>query len=152
MTEPLYIKRNVLNGQDLIDWGRSEGLTSMLAPEELHVTVAFIRDSVAHDSIELRTDELPLVHTTHNYRELVRFGSSMSIKFWSPEIKFRNIEVFNHFGLELPKLPMRPHIALTYTNIPVQFGHMRPFTDVIVLGPEIAEPLNLNWSPKEIAL
>ena len=43
---PLYVYRPLLNASELIDWARSQGFTSTLPAEDLHVTQAYSRRPV----------------------------------------------------------------------------------------------------------
>jgi uncharacterized protein len=151
MLQPLYIKRNVLNSIDIINWAKANGMKKMLHLDELHVTVAFIRTPVDHSLITLNDDQV--MHFNSNMEEnykLKRLGSSLSIAFSSSNLVDRTIDIYNKLKVELPPHKIIPHVALTYKNVPFDWEEFGPYTGNILLGPELIVPLNLNYNAQEI--
>jgi len=149
MIEPLYIKRQILNHEDIQRWAKSQGFTRVVHRNELHITQAFIHTPVDTSRVTPLANELLLQWEPQYFRQIVHYGASVSLKFFDHTLKQRNRDI--HALVEVPeskKKKFRPHFAITYWDIP-DLTHCEPYQGDIHLGPEVIMPLDPHYQVQE---
>jgi hypothetical protein len=140
---PLYVKRTVTNAHDFIEWAKAQGFTSTLPAEDLHVTVVYSRAPISTMAVPPADRELIV---NGGQRSVERLGDkgAVVLKFACPELSARWQE-WRNAGASWDHESYQPHVTVTYQADPaMDLSKVTPFAGEIVLGPEIAEALNLD--------
>lgn len=135
----LYVYRPVVNAVDLLQWAAAQGMTNLLPPEELHVTVVHSRVGIPW------TPNTDLVFADPGdwvtCRSLGDKGAVVAV-FRSKALSDRWQEARDH-GAIWDYDSYFPHVTLSY-NCPTV-----PDTApdcLLTLGPECAEAVDETWS------
>ncbi len=137
MPDPLWLHRPLLNWRDIYAWGLEQGVRKMMPPEQLHVTLATVRQPVewADDDLELQTDELTV---PAGHKPVQIFGYTVKA------LAFSDLRIERRHEILLARFPqmdhsmLRPHVTL------FRGGKMpkRAYHGELVFGPEIVEVFN----------
>lgn len=134
----VYIRRDVLNAEDIIAWAKSIGYQTTLPAEDMHVTIAYSKQ--AFDPGPLQTQQLTIMPGRQD-RAREMLGAAHVLLFASDVLQ-RRWQEFRDAGASWDYPEYHPHITLTYAggeaSGPVYSGP-------IVLGPEIREEINPDW-------
>ncbi|AIT81607.1 hypothetical protein JI59_18480 [Novosphingobium pentaromativorans US6-1] len=149
---PLYVQRKLLNAGELIAWAKANGFKSTLAADDMHVTVLFSRTPV--DPMKMGDswtgdDEGRIRIKPGGPRAIERLGeSAVVLLFSSWEIESRHRSMVEAGGSH-DFDTYQPHITLSY-EVPAEFDleAVKPFSGALEFGPEIFEPLDLDWKSK----
>jgi hypothetical protein len=149
----LYVQRKVVNAAEIIRWAKSQGLTTTLPAEDMHVTIAFSRAAV--DWFEVGTDwggdeEGRLRVKPGGPRALERFGddrSAVVLLFQNDDLQWRHRRI-REAGASWDWDDYRPHITLSWNAAGVDVEQIEPYTGPIVLGPELFAEVVENWKEK----
>lgn len=140
----LYIRRDVLNAEEIRAWAKSVGIDLVTAADEMHVTVAYSRTPLDWNKVgEAWGEKLEIPEG--GPRAFERFGAlqdCLVLAFSSDSLAYRN-EVVSACGGSWDYPQYQPHITLRYGfegETPAE-----PYRGRIVLGPEIFEEVNENW-------
>lgn len=141
--QTLYVQRKLYNPQPFIDWAKSQGFPSVLAPEELHVTIVYSKAPVSWDA--LPPDESPC-HSFGGIREIIPLGSegAVVLKFPSKDLADRH-QQWAEAGASWDYESYQSHVTISYDAASVDLSKVKPYTGVLEFGPEIYEPLEENW-------
>ena len=144
---PLYVSRKVLNADELIAWAKAQGFKTMVPPEELHVAAAYSRAPVDWDAAGDHFDYLKVEGGERSVAPLGDKGA-LVLKFRSGELQAR-WKQFREAGASWDYESYQPHVTLTYNNPDkLDPASITPFDGVLEFGPEVMEPLDLDWSDK----
>lgn len=151
-SRPLYVRRNLLNGADLIKWAKANGFETTLTADDLHVTVLYSRTAV--DPMAMGegwgSDENgELVVRAGGPRALERFGEgAVVLQFASWSLESRHRQMIEH-GASHDWPEYAPHVTITHSAPDgMDLTALVPFTGELRFGPEIFEPLDLDWKSK----
>lgn len=142
----LYVRRDVLNGDEIVRWAKSQGVETTLPASDMHVTIAFSRNPIDWMKVPEPWSariELP----EGGPRLLDSFGSdgrASVILFRSSELEWRHQTILEA-GASYDHASYQPHITFTYNGVP---DGLEPYRGRIVLGPEVFTEVDLNWSKK----
>lgn len=150
--KPLYVRRQVMNPVDIIDWAKGQGLDTVLLPDDLHVTVAFSRQPVDWMTIDPAwsyhddaTGELVVPAGGPRVVEELGDKGAIVLFFNSNELQWRH-KAIRECGASWDWPSYQPHITLTYEQLMLDLGDIEPYHGPIILGPEIFEELDEDWS------
>ena len=149
---PLYVRRDLLNAADLIAWAKANGLETTLPADQMHVTVLYSRtavDPMAMGETWGSETDVGLIVKEGGPRALERFGEgALVLQFASWILTSRHADMIRA-GASHDWPEYAPHVTLTYT-VPDGFDleAVRPYTGELRFGPEIFEPLDLDWKSK----
>ena len=148
---PLYVKRELLNAADLVAWAKKNGFDSTLAAEDMHVTILYSRSPVDPMKMgETWTSEENggLTIKPGGPRALERFNEgAVVLQFASWALESRHREMVEAGGShDWPEY--LPHVTLSYQAGDVELETLVPYSGELRFGPEIFEPLDLNWKSK----
>lgn len=139
----LYVRRDVVNVDEIKAWAQSQGIPVDL-PDELHVTIAYsrtpfdwIKAGNAREWSENGKDQLIIAEGGPRAVEPLG-GMSAVILFASHQLHWRHEEI-KRAGASHDYPDYQPHISLT--KAPVDLSGVEPYRGRIVLGPEIFEEL-----------
>lgn len=149
---PLYVRRDLLNAADLIAWAKAQGLETTLTAEDMHVTVLYSRtpvDPMAMGETWGSETDGGLIVKAGGPRALERFGEgALVLQFASWSLTSRHADMIRA-GASHDWPEYAPHVTITYT-VPDGFDleAVRPYAGELRFGPEIFEPLDLDWKSK----
>lgn len=138
--KPTYASRPVQNASDIVAWARSQGFTSVVNPEELHVTIAFSREPIDASTVPAAPQSL-LVATGRRSVEQLGDEGAVVLMIESPELQQR-WQQYRDAGASWDYDSYRPHITITYDAKGMDLSKVQPYRGAIVLGAEVAEDLN----------
>jgi len=139
----LYVRRNVLNGKQIVEWAKSQGFKTTLDPSDMHVTLAFSRKSVDWMEVgETYGDELEI--SAGGPRIMEQFGKARVLLFNSHQLKWRHQEM-KEAGAQWDHAEYQPHITISYDDESPDLDNVVAYQGRIVLGPEIFEEVNEKW-------
>lgn len=145
----LYVRRDVLNGQDIIDWAKGQGLTSVYPASEMHVTIMYTTndvDRMAMGEAWFQNEAGTLTIVPGGPRDVDIFGtSSLVIRFSNSDLRWRHIEMKER-GAETTHPDYKPHITVTNNIEGINLENIEPYSGKIELGPEIFEDIVEDWS------
>lgn len=148
---PLYVKRELLNAADLVAWAKANGFDTTLAAEDMHVTILYSRNAVDPMKMgETWTSEENggLTIKPGGPRALERFNEgAVVLQFASYALESRHREMIEAGGShDWPEF--LPHITLSYQAGDIDLAALVPYSGELRFGPEIFEPLDLDWKSK----
>lgn len=145
---PLYVQRKLLNADELIAWAKKQGFTSTLPASDMHVTVLYSRTAV--DPIKMGTtwsDDRKgnLTIKPGGPRAVEKLGdAAVVLLFASDDLSWRHRGMVEA-GASHDYDEYQPHVTLTYDAGDVDLDTIKPFVGELRFGPELFEPLNLDW-------
>lgn len=147
----LYVRRNVLNADDVITWATQHGFTSTLPADDMHVTIAFSKTPVDWYAAGDHFDSLKVDVTSGKVVPLGDKGAVV-LKFSSVELTKR-WQQFKDTGAVWDYDSYQPHVTISYQATDVDLSKVVPYANRLLLGPEIFEEVKEKWfdSVKETA-
>ncbi|WP_188656624.1 phage portal protein [Sphingomonas metalli] len=148
---PLYVQRKLLNAGELIAWAKKQGFASTLDASDMHVTVLYSRTPV--DPIKMGTtwadnEKGELTVKPGGPRAVEKLGeSAVVLLFASDDLSWRHRGMVEA-GASHDYDEYQPHVTLTYEAGDVDLDTIKPFTGALRFGPELFEPLDLDWKSK----
>jgi hypothetical protein len=139
---PLYASRKVLNAQAIIDWAASQGFTSTLKADDLHVTVAYSRAPVDGAKAGKAADSVVAKGGRRSVEPLGDEGAVV-LKFPSSDMQAR-WQQYRDAGASWDYESYTPHVTLTYDGKGVDLSKVQVYRGPIELGPETQAALNLD--------
>lgn len=136
----LYVARPVLNGKEIIEWFRKQGVEDVFEGDDLHVTQAFSRAEVDVEKIHFDNNDKYLNYSSKRSIKALGRGEYLVMKVPNPLMNMR-FEYFAEQGCSYDFPIYKPHISISGNykgNPPIE--SLLPFPGEIHLGPE-------KWSP-----
>lgn len=143
----LYVRRDLLNAEDVIAWAKAQGLSDTEIVSDMHVTVAYSRTPV--DWMKVRED-----CTNHDEngelrvapggpRLVERLGpekEAVVLMFASNRLSWRHCEIVDA-GATWDWPEYQPHVTVSYaTDVSTpDVSRIEPYRGELVFGPEIFE-------------
>ena len=142
VTETLYVHRPLKNADTVIEWAKSQGFTSTLSPDDMHVTVAFSRDPLDWDAVGDHFDEIR-VGDGRGKRSVKPLGDkgAVVLKFASPELAQR-WQAIRDAGASWDYPGYQPHVTITYDGAPGDLDAVEPYSGPLIFGPEHFDEIN----------
>lgn len=142
----LYVRRDVVNADDIIAWAKGQGFESTLPADDLHVTVTFSRTPV--DWMQMGQswsgEDGKLRIPPGGVRMMERFGEATVLLFAASELSWRHEEMVRK-GATWDHPEYQPHITISYAAGDLDLSKVEPYRGKIVLGPEVFEEVNEDW-------
>lgn len=146
----LYIRRDVLNADEIIAWAKGQGFETTLDASDLHVTIIHTRTPL--DWIKVGSagewsseDDGKLTIAPGGPRLMEQFGEATVLQFASSRLAWRHEDIRN-MGAEVDHPEYQPHITITWSKpADLDLSTVEPYRGKIVLGPEVFEEVNDNW-------
>lgn len=147
---PLYVYRKLLNASELIDW--AQGLDVKASPaDQLHVTILYSKQPVDPMQMGEGWSSDPdggLVIKAGGPRALERFGDgALVLQFASWSLQSRHNEMVQA-GASHDWPEYLPHVTIGYEAGDIDLETIKPYAGELRFGPEIFEPLDLDWKAK----
>lgn len=145
----LYVRRQVLNADDLVEWAKEQGFSSILNPEDLHVTVAYSTTPV--DWFKIPDSWIDNDKGEH----LVKPGGARQVKPLGPHgaivlcfkdsmLEYRHQDICRA-GATFKFGEYYPHVTITYELDGLDLNEVEPYRGKLLLGPEIFEEVDADW-------
>lgn len=148
---PLYVQRKLLNAGDLIRWAKAQGFKATLDAADMHVTVLYSRQPV--DPIKMGTtwsddQKGNLTIKPGGPRAVEKLGmDAVVLLFASDDLSWRHRGMVEA-GASHDYDEYQPHVTLTYDAGNVDLDTIKPYAGELRFGPELFEPLDLDWKSK----
>lgn len=149
---PLYVSRKLLNAAELIAWAKAQGMETTLPAGDMHVTVLFSRSAV--DPLKMgetwsSEENGGLTVKAGGPRAVEKLGeSAVVLLFASWSLVSRHNEMVRE-GASHDFPEYQPHVTITHTAPEgLDLDAIKPFAGELRFGPEIFEPLDLDWKAK----
>nr|QIG67135.1 putative portal protein [Rhizobium phage RHph_TM26] len=148
----LYVKRNVLNGEQIARWYRDQNVPGVYSPDEMHVTIVYSKkpvDWMKLGSSWAGTLELP----EGGPRMMELFGEPgegiLVLLFQSAELDWRAGEA-RTAGAEFTHGDYQSHITISLLGNEIDLANVKPYQGPITLGPEIFQEIDdsSDWKDK----
>lgn len=139
-----YVRRDVLNKQDILNWLNNNELGLSVALDTLHMTFVYSRTPfVAPDP-----DPSKLTIPNGEYR-VKRLGDDKVVVLEVDHAKLQPFwQRYIDAGASWDYEKYTPHITLTYNGDNLDLSSVTSYTGYIILGPEIQEDLKTDWIPE----
>lgn len=142
---PLYVSRQVLNGDEVLAWAVAQGFGTTLAAEDLHVTIAYSRQAVDWMSVGSAwgdsNGELLVQPGGARLVEPLGGEGAVVLLFNCSELSWRHMAI-REAGASWDHAEYQPHITITYDAGGIDLDKVVPYRGRILLGPEVFEELN----------
>jgi hypothetical protein len=138
----LYLRRDVLNADQIIKWFQDQGVPEVYAAESMHVTIVYSKTAVDWMKMGEPWDarlELP----EGGPRLLEKFGGGGDVLvqlFASNELLWRH-EFAKGIGATSDYPDYQPHISISLQAGAVDLINLKPWQGPIILGPEVYEEI-----------
>lgn len=140
----LYVRRDLLNKDDVIAWAKGQGLTDIM--DDLHVTVIYSREAVdwmkAGGNDWGQEPDGTLRIAPGGPRMLDKFGplgseDTLVLMFACSQLSYRNAAIRQETGASFDYDEYQPHVSLTKNMLGI--GGIEPYRGELRFGPEIFE-------------
>ena len=142
----LYIRRDVLNPDDIRAWARGQGFETV--QDGLHVTIMFTRTPLdwikVGASDEWSGNDGKIEVAPGGPRMVERFGDAVVLQFASSRLTWRHEDI-KRLGAQTDHPEYQPHVTISWDAGDVDIVKVDPYKGKIVLGPEIFEEVKEDW-------
>ena len=144
----LYVRRDLLNGSDLVAWAKGQGFATTLEPDDMHVTITFSRRPV--DWMKMGESwggdaNGELIIKPGGPRLVEKLGpSAVVLLFASAELSWRHDDMMVA-GASFDFDRYQPHVTISYTGAPADLTQVEPYRGELRFGPEVFEELEEDW-------
>lgn len=149
----LYIRRDVKNAKDIITWAKSQGFTTTVPAEDMHVTVCYSKTPVdwmkmGHDhGNTVDSQDLRIYEGGPRLVEPLGDKGAVVLLFASDNLTWRH-ERLKREGASHDFSGYQPHVTITWDKGGLDLNQVKPYTGEIILGPEIFQEIDENWKDK----
>jgi len=144
----LYIRRDVLNPDDIREWAMGQGFLTV--QDGLHVTVIHTRTPMDWIKVgeDFWGDNGKMTIAEGGPRLMERFGDAIVLQFASSRLTWRHEDI-KRMGAETDWPEYQPHITITWAMPEgMDLSRVEPYRGKIELGPEVFEEVNDDWKSK----
>lgn len=149
----LYMRRDVINGAEIAQWYKDQGVPEVYAPESMHVTVVYSKQPMDWMKMGQPWDarlEIPAGGPRVN--EL--FGDKndvLVLLFASNELEWRHARAKEE-GASDDHDGYSPHVSISLKGAGLDLSAISPWVGPIVLGPEVYEEIDESgdWREKVV--
>jgi hypothetical protein len=140
----LYVSRQVLNADEILEWAYREGFSGTLSAEDMHVTIAYSRAAV--DWFACGESEPEILIPAGGPRIVEPLGpkGAVVLKIANRALSARWSE-FLAEGASWDYGGYQPHVTITYAPQEINVMRVTPYTGRVLLGPEIFQEIVEEW-------
>lgn len=146
----LYVRRDVLNAEEIIAHFKGQGFETTLPADDLHVTIAFSRAKLdwmkVPEAWSFGDGKGNLMLNPGGPRVMEQFGKATVLLFNSSDLSWRHMAI-REAGASWDHPEYQPHVTISY-EFSGDLGSVEPWRGKIELGPEIFEEVDEDWSEK----
>ncbi|MEM7211880.1 MAG: hypothetical protein AAF479_08310 [Pseudomonadota bacterium] len=140
----LYMKRDVLNGDDIAAWAKDNGFSSTLPADDMHVTLAFSRSPVDWEGITAKSDDVTIDNGPREMKALGENGEAIVLRITDAGLSDRWKQLCDA-GCSWDHDGYQPHVTLSYQGAPDNWTEIPPYDGPIKLGPEVMQEAKEDW-------
>lgn len=146
----LYVRRDVINADEIVAWAKGQGFKTTLPADDMHVTVAFSRRAVDWMKVgaawPMGNENGNLIVPPGGPRQVEQFnGGAVVLAFSNTDLQWRHRDIIEA-GASFDFDEYTPHVTITFKKPDsLDIDTITPYRGRIVLGPEIFEELNEDW-------
>jgi hypothetical protein len=150
---PLYVRRQLMNGADIVKWAKAQGFTSIVDPKDMHVTILYSKSPV--DPFSLGSDDWggdgKLEVAPGGPRKVEGLGDDgmIVLHFGSDRLRWRHEDMVRS-GASHDYPEYLPHVSFATSAEGVDMAEVEPYTGALKFGPEIFEELERDWTPSTL--
>lgn len=145
---PLYVHRKLVNAEKLVAWARKQGFKTVVDPADMHVTVAYSTKPVnwfgMGDDYGFYREPLRVMPGGPRVVDQLGDKGAVVLHFWDGYLANRH-RTMREAGASWDFPTYLPHVTFTYDPGHVDLSKVEPFTDELLFGPEIFEPIVDDW-------
>lgn len=146
----LYIRRDVVNADDIKKWAKSQGFDTV--QDGLHVTIMHTRTPIdwikVGNDIEWADSGNTVKVLAGGPRLMEQFGDAVVFQFASSRLTWRHEDI-KRLGADTDYPDYQPHVTITWQKPEgMDLSKVEPYRGEIILGPEIFEEVNDDWKSK----
>lgn len=145
---PLYVHRKLVNAEKLVAWARKQGFKTVVDPADMHVTVAYSTKPVnwfgMGDDYGFYREPLRVMPGGPRVVDQLGDKGAVVLHFWDGYLANRH-RTMREAGASWDFPTYLPHVTFTYDPGDVDLSKVEPFTDELLFGPEIFEPIVDDW-------
>lgn len=159
ISRPLYVSRKVVNAREIIRHFEDQGISPMLQPDDLHVTIIYSKTAVDWLTIDpdwsVSGKDATWTIPPGGPRQMLSFGPegrSLVLGFKDNHLEWRH-KVMLDAGATCEHSPYQPHITLSNEQEPLsedELMEIEPWQGPIVLGPEIFAEARSDWKERTV--
>lgn len=142
VSKTLYANRPLLNVDEIREWAKSQGFTSTLGEDDMHVTIAYSKEKFDWEPFEPQNNKLTI---KHGERKIEQFGDATVLTFTSKTLSARWKE-FRKAGASWDFPHYIPHITISYETSELDLKNIKPFTGDLIFGPESLKEVQESWA------
>lgn len=144
----LFVRRRLLNVEDVRRWAAGQGIASTLPPDDMHVTLAFSREPV--DWSTLRPDPFQVTvvagdRDVHQFPPRLTPNGAVVLRFSSIALE-RRWAALLAAGASWDFPEYQPHVTLTYSLGEGEAAGLEPYSGPLVFGPELFSEVDDGWA------
>lgn len=149
----LYMRRDVVNADEIIKWYKDQGVSDVYAPESMHVTIVYSKTPI--DWMKMGQPwEAQLEIPEGGPRISEKFGDAgdvLVLLFASNELQWRH-GYAKDIGGTSDYPDYQPHISISLRGAELDLVNVKPWQGKIILGPEIYEEIETgDWREKVVS-
>lgn len=145
--QPIYISRSVINASDILHWFKNQGISNIVDDNDLHVTVVYSRNPVDMNTLILDTNNITIDPNDSIFKmDLFDENQCLVMVYHNNFMQER----FNYFkqkqcSWDFPEYNCHITITNNFHQSNIKLTDLKAFPEKIILGPEILEPLNVEY-------
>lgn len=142
--QSLYVKRSLLNGEEVRQWALSVGFKTTLEPEDMHCTIAFSRVPVSWDRARYQKAE-NILTITEPGRYIHQFNGGAVVLQFNSKILQDEWQNYRNIGCTWDFPEYKSHITISYNSDNININDIIPYNGPLILGPQIFSVVNEDW-------
>lgn len=146
----LYVKRNLINSENIYAWAKEQGFFSLLDGNDMHVTIAYSNEKFDWSGITPKKNKLKI---NGGKRSIKKLGDATVLCFDS-ELLHERWQEFKDEGASWDFPEYLTHVSLSYTDSDIDIEQIIPYMGELLFDNEIFDEINDNFKEetKEIEL
>jgi len=147
--QTLYIRRPLLNADEVIKWAKDQGFKTTYPADEMHVTVCYSKTPVDWMKAGETWGSDPdgnLTVRPGGPRQMAAFGPDKNcavLLFGSSDLKWRN-EWLKEIGTTSDYPEYQPHVTISQDFGELDLSKVEPYQGALEFGPEVFAPVKEN--------
>ena len=146
-TRPLYVRRELLNALDIVEWAGALGLELAAVPAHaLHVTIAYSRKPVDWRTVcsaaVLAPDRVLVAPSGARFLRQQGARGAVVLTFQSDELAQRHQAIIRETGASWDFDTFEPHVTIGFSETDIDLTGIQPFDGSLIFGPEIFEDIS----------
>ena len=146
-TESLFVRRPLVNSEELVAWAKAEGFPTTIPLEDMHVTVLYSKEGFDDPGRRGEPDE---VRVSGGTRKITRLGpnGAVVLEFESDELRQRHEDLLAS-GAVSDFDDYLAHVTITWRGQELTFDpeEIEPFDGDLVFGPERRSKIKKEFDP-----